>query len=183
MNLLYAGMDESNHGHYPEIFVLVISKDIEDIAKQSKLQKKRSRAEAINLLSPDSDFRHIVISQEDRDKLSSPYNVQAVVLAEFIALYSRLEKLIIDGRIMESVLDTAELLLPSGVVPPKDIVYMPDADKRFNIVNRADQIAYILFKHYTSYSGITSNRRYSETLITPNIERYAYKLMCLGKTI
>ena len=98
--------------------------------------------------------------------------MKALAFAGFINFFmshenfEELEKIIIDGEVRESTINCIEAFFPDC----PEITTEPKADLHYNIVNKADSIAHILYHYYKKPQ--LSKKRYRDNLITPKIEDY-----------
>ncbi|MBN2052055.1 hypothetical protein JW756_00970 [Candidatus Woesearchaeota archaeon] len=173
----YLGIDESNNGRYPEIFVGVYSENPEDIVTTTKgLSKKRkSPKRIINSILQEREFKYIVID-ESYSQLFHTKNISVLAAAELIRAFNNLERIIIDGEIRRTELRNLEGLAQKPVI----ILPEPKADVKYPIVNAADNLAHILYKYHSECKRKNNDGKdYEEHLITPNI--YEYSCLFLGQ--
>jgi len=163
----YLGIDESNHGKYPEIFVAVYSDDIEDI-KKTKLYKKRDHENIFSVLG-ERDFRYSLIPEEYTRILDKHY-INLLVFSNFIKHCGDLELVIIDGEIRSYDLKQIERMIYPFSNPR--IKCEAKADIKYKIVNVADHIANLLYKHHVQDYNKKTNNNYTNNLLGPNIERF-----------
>ncbi len=178
MRFKYVGVDESNHGRYPEIFVACPSNDLLDIEETSdKIGKSRKRKSIQDIVNGKL-FYHIVVPELYVDILGGTKELKVVVFTEFISSFSGLEHLLIDGKHGEEIFESVEALLYPDSIP--DITTKKDGDQYIPLVNRADKIAYALFKYYCRQGHSWKKSGFRKVLITPKIENYAERMEKLG---
>ena len=165
---MYLGIDESNHGRFPEIFVGVSSNRDKDIEERvlEKIRDKRRQG----ILAGRKEFRYILVPSDYRKLFDSYHAMIFVVYAELIKAYPQTEHVIIDGENRESerILKGLEFILKN--VP--QIEFIPKADMIIPIVNAADCIANRLIEYRTSQPK-KSKTRYVERIITPDFREYS----------
>ncbi len=165
----YLGIDESNHGQYPEIFVGVYSENLEDIIEHQKLPKIRSVYRSIEPLLGDREFKYILIS-EKYGRLLRNQCINLVVFSEFVHHFGNLEKVIIDGETNLFMLrDFKEILQPARYPV---IECIPKADIKYPLVNIADNIANLLYRGFTKSHSSYVYKKYRANLIEPDMENY-----------
>ena len=180
MVLGYLGIDESNHGRYPEIFVGVHSTIAKDKRKGEfpKIRRKiRSIEKEISDNGQKRDYRFVSIPEEFSDYLTRD-QLALVAMSELIIFYDipsnvngvTLDTVLIDGNRSCSEVDKLkEIIYPHT---PK-INCIPKGDKLYRIVNLADLAAHALFREYTSTNPQrTLEDSFDNKLIVPNLEEY-----------
>ena len=157
MVLGYLGIDESNHGRYPEIFVGVYSTITKDKRKSefSKIRRKiRSIKKEISDNGLKRDYRFVSIPEEYSEYLTRD-QLALVAMSELIVFHdipsnvcgSTLDTVLIDGnRACSEVDKIKEIIYPHK---PK-INCVPKGDKLYRVVNLADLTANALFREYSS---------------------------------
>ncbi len=164
----YLGIDESNHGRFPEIFVGAPSNKDKYIRKED-MEKIRHKGEQKGVIGS-KEFKYIIIHREHKE-LFKPNGVIFVIYAELIRAYSDIEYVIADGEtstsVLEKIINGLEFVLEN--VPRIDSV--PQADETIPIVNTADCIANRLYRYHTSQPRGTK-ALYLRHLITPNFREY-----------
>ncbi|HJX05582.1 MAG TPA: hypothetical protein VJ461_02650, partial [Candidatus Nanoarchaeia archaeon] len=177
----FLGIDESNHGRFPEIFVGVYSlyecdtkpvysldESMEVINKKKlpKIKKKNEggKKEEIADILEKRKFKHILLLQEHKDRFGFE-GVRAIAYAEIIKGFGNLELVLIDREIGDYLReDIAKILYPQRL---PQITAESNADHRYLIVNKADQIARKLFRYYQPFKNERDYAKYSEHLISP----------------
>ncbi|MFW6231409.1 MAG: hypothetical protein ACOC32_05310, partial [Nanoarchaeota archaeon] len=169
----FLGIDESNHGRFPEIFAGIYSDSERDLKKgeYSKLRhRKGTIAGKIRENNAPREYRHVVIPQE-YTKLFSKNQLGLIAMSELIKHGgSDLEQVIIDGeKNLDDISKLKELVHPSA---PK-VLFVPKGDKTYRLVNLADFTAYRLFKEYTGHTTEKDlEERFADFIVTPRIEDY-----------
>ena len=180
MVLGYLGIDESNHGRYPEIFVGVYSTITKDKKKNefSKIRRNiRSIDKEISQNGLERDYMFISIPEEYSEYLNRD-QLALVAISELIVYHdipsnvggTTLDMVLVDGNRSCSEVDKIkEIIHPHS---PK-INCIPKGDKFYRIVNFADLAAHALFKNYTSSSPKHSlEDTLDEKIITPDLNKY-----------
>lgn len=168
------GIDESNHGKVPETFTGILSGHLEDIIHEHI--NKRGSKKCIPDILKDRDFRFIQFLEEDKQIINPKYWL-LIASCEFISFfmeeYKNIKKerwlCIIDGEDNFSYEEKIGYILKLRSKSIPEIVMSPKADETYPIVNKADNIAYILNKGYTE---ISSNNYIKSRLIKPNLKDY-----------
>ncbi len=133
------GIDESNHGRYPEIFVAVYSEIPDDVVEHEQLPKVRKRhGGAILPFLKSRSFRHILIPERYGD-LFGGKGTSLVVVSEFIRYFNNLEGVIVDGEPKWDVIEGLEKMLHPLPIPK--VSFVAKGDTKFGIVNLADHVA------------------------------------------
>lgn len=174
----YLGIDESNHGRFPEIFVAVSSEFDCDIKpayslnepqevifkKQIPKIKKKNDEEEISDILRKRDFRYIMMNANYKDRFGFE-GIRAIAYAELIKQFGNLELVIIDKEI-DSCLEEniARIIYPNEL--PR-IIAESNADRRYPLVNMADHVARKLFRYYQPFKNERVYAKYSSHLIQP----------------
>jgi len=167
----FLGIDESNHCKSPEIYVAVFFTKKKDIEDKLHIEKSRKNKNICDILCG-RDFRYIIIPREHKEILGSGTNIMTVVFTEFIKYFKDLDSVFIDGNVPFGVLINVENFLYPRSCPK--LIGIPKADSKYPIVNIADRVANLLFRHHTQEGS--KNKivgQYLEHLITPRLEDYA----------
>lgn len=178
----FLGIDESNHGRFPEIFVGVYSlyecdtkpayslnEPLEIINKKKlpKIKKKNEgggKKEEVAYILEKRKFKHILLLQEHKDRFGFE-GVRAIAYAELIKEFGNLELVIIDREIGDQLKENMSKILYPQRLPP--ITAESNADHRYLIVNKADQLARKLFRYYQPFKNERDYAKFSEYLISP----------------
>lgn len=169
------GIDESNHGRVPEIFVAVYSAELGDIYRAKELPKKRSRKEISEVIEH-AEFKHLVISQEYRNLMTDQGMILVAVselVNAFSEKYGSIDMVFVDGEIRNRTL--AEIRKNIRPVCAR-LLFEANADKNIPIVNSADCIASGLHRHYSRFKSTADSRKYIGELVTLDIKRYREQL-------
>ncbi len=162
------GIDESNHGKYPEIFVGVYSENLEDLLETEGLGKIRRNSKLKDALTKNQDFRYVVIPKEYA-KILGKKNIPKVACAELIKSFNGIDSIIIDGEFPKIFkTDIRRIAYP---VKARNIKTIPRADITYPLVNSADHIANLLHRHYSHGKNI-GNNDFIEKIITLKVEDY-----------
>lgn len=182
----YLGIDESNHGRFPEIFVAVYSKTLSDIIRSKKkdgIGKKRRNSKVLSHLGPRS-YKHLLISQEEARLLGErnrDRNIRIVAFSELIKSFMKshgsLEAILIDGQGSRALTDRIRAILyPLSIPKPS---FKKKGDNFYPLINYADGIANILHRHYSNLNSklINEGKKYKRTKIPSQVEGYCDLLM------
>lgn len=155
----YLGIDESNHGRFPEFFVGVYSHIPQDVIEHSenKLSKHRDKSRTIDSVLRDHakqerDFRYIVLPEECAEEYGK-HQITLFIMSELVNYHDGLEDVIIDGsRKKRDDIMTIKSMVdnPSHL----SIRYRAKGDRLFQVVNMADEIAHKLFRNYADQTKI-----------------------------
>lgn len=167
----WVGIDESNHGRSPEIYVAVFSGYPQDASSVIGLKKNRNKGN-LDLILKERDFRFILIPKEYK-KFLSPSDISVVSVVEFIKYFTKnkLEyqiKYLIDGEFKQSYLTKIDRILHPIRTP--EIIIESKADVRYPVVNKADYIARLLHNKYSKEDDLP--KYLFEKIITPRLEDY-----------
>jgi len=165
------GLDESNHGRWPEIIVGVWSSNLNLVVPTSARAyvKRRSQTnpDALRKYVADKDFRYVVIPQDyaylGRERLVGVSF--AAIIQEFSEdPYGELEQALIDGSPVAQTQKVIERLLDSNI----SVDYLAKGDSSVQLLNQADRLAYFLFKLHTIKKYSRSRVTYSDRLLHPD---------------
>lgn len=167
----FAGVDESNHGRDPEIYVAVYSDKTEDIAPSYRfsrnsrmirgvLEKKNGRFHISDCHG--ISFLYIIVTQEHKEflrrhRLKADKDIRVAALSAFAKAFHKLDMFLVDGNFGGDVLDKIRQLVPPHLFP-KRIGAMPSADTIYPLVNTAHHVAYALHNYYNE--PINLNTKY-----------------------
>ncbi|MBI2106516.1 hypothetical protein HYT57_00895 [Candidatus Woesearchaeota archaeon] len=143
------GIDESNHGSNPEIYVAVFSRNYRDVLADYHVDEGRVEGnlekcrKTIPKLNPHL-IRYGVIREEDRAlikerKLSSEY-LKVAAVSELFNSFNGADFLLVDGSLEDKIVRVVERLISPSIFPRK-LILTPRADEIYPLVNRADHIA------------------------------------------
>lgn len=159
------GIDESNHHTVPEVYVLALSRDpndlepTEEFLQRDRYKRKGSRNDHIAMveefLEKVSIMRFIVLYQKQINRLGRN-GVKAPAMHRLIsslegAVDIELAQIMIDGEHIPSTHGDLRDMLQSEFDVPIDfgqINFMKKADRHVPLVNSADIIAYNLMRIY-----------------------------------
>ncbi|MCK4589339.1 MAG: hypothetical protein KAT77_02775 [Nanoarchaeota archaeon] len=177
------GIDESNHGRYPEVIVGVYSYFRKDILLNSGLSRRYKKT-IFSEFGLSRKFKHIIIPREYEKILGKEgitHNIKVIAYAELIKSFfeesgENLSKVLIDGEMRESDLERLARVLHPIRMPETETI--PKADSKYPIVNFAHRIARKLFREYIHNSDSEEITDFLDNLVTPKIEDY--KGMLIG---
>ncbi len=190
----YLGIDESNHGQIPEIFVATFSRERKDIVKKHNIPKLRYRTIENKFNKQDygpkkeksdrltkfmqekykdlvidymqTNFKHILFDKTFYYTLKEFQRI--IAITEFIKHYEP-KTIIIDGNLYENEKEEISRLIHPIRNP--EIIAEPRADTTYQLVNKADAIANHLYSKYKLQKP--ENRiLHLEHLLTPKLEDY-----------
>lgn len=164
----YLGIDESNHGRSPEIFVAVYSNIPEDVIARNDLTKKRKNKKDFDEILGSRQFKHILIPKNYKEWFGET-EIRIIAYYELIKNFEYLDKVIIDGEIRRNEFQELKKLLIRETLP-LEIIAESRADITYNIVNIADQIANRLFQHYGRFKNLNRSTKFLPYLLTPKME-------------
>ena len=166
----YLGIDESNHGGNPEVIAAVLSKDPASIIEKDFGKCRRGR----NILTEDKNINYrFLLYKRNFFRTFNDQAERAIAFSHLIASFN-LEKLdslivLLDGVYQSSIkkrMATTLFDVYKLSIPLNNIRYTKDADRKYKIVNNADEIAYRLYSAYQE-DGEESLEKQQNHLITP----------------
>jgi len=165
------GIDESNHGRFPEIYVGVFSSLSFD-AKRGYYNKKRTDANIGDILNNHGRiYRHTIITKEHKE-LYGAHGSKIIAVAELIKAFNNIEDINVDSIILDGEFRKIDRLNLERILYPLDLPNFsaePKADETFPIINKADAIANILHRYYSTNKD---RNRYKKTKIEIGIGKY-----------
>lgn len=148
----FVGIDESNHGRFPEIFVGVFSTLTQDI-KNSSYPKSRKKKEDIEEKIGKRDYSFTLLNEKDFHRVPEK-DLGGLVASSLIKPFSGIENvkkfdIYLDGeKKYYDIEHSREMISNLCEIPKSDVsIYSgKQFDRIYYIVNLADSIAYQLFK-------------------------------------
>jgi len=152
---IFVGIDESNHGKYPEYFAAVFSCFESDIKKR-KMEKQRDKNEhqsLLSMLSRERDFAFLRVDSCEEEKLQK--NKIGIVVASLIYDFTRHSKneepsnylVFVDGHLTKHAIDNARRIVTDITsLNENSIEIIPENDDEIPILNYADEIAHFFFR-------------------------------------
>jgi hypothetical protein len=154
---LYVGVDESNHGRFPEYFVATFSQMKSDIAEGNF---KKERENHLNLFRKISkrDYSFLLLEESflgKRPKRNAgkfkmmDKIVSSLIFGADLSCYRKVE-ILIDGVFTENKSYYIRDAISERCSVDKSILTINSGanfDKKYFIVNLADEIAHYLFRH------------------------------------
>jgi hypothetical protein len=135
----YLGIDESNHGKYPEIV------HMGDMPKKRHFTFETAlKANFPKLLGRKSFMQAIL--REEQAATNGYKAAQAHAIAALINHFGYLDRIIIDGAIPKGTIDAVLKEIPESIHAA--LTCEAYADTKYPLVNKADEIANILFHQY-----------------------------------
>ncbi|MCR4284558.1 MAG: hypothetical protein NUV97_00755 [archaeon] len=170
MNL---GVDESNHGKVPEIFVGCFSANPEDALIEEEGTYSKRRSNQIQRPCFQIPFKHLLFSEDHKRIVGAP-NLPLIAvgtLASFVyGAYSKLGGVYLDGELNEAQTRALEKILHS-ICPGMGLFTGAALDTRVRLVNEADNRANMLHRYYSQGSGGRRDK-YLDSLLDPQIRRF-----------
>jgi len=158
MKKRYLGIDESNHGRYPEVFVGVCSSFDSDITP-TRLSKHRVES-SIEKIIGQREWAYCLVPAIAR-KFLDAHSIRIMAFVELVTYFKNnnkhdsLDLILIDGD--ATAFELRKTLELSKVKGETNIRAGKDGDRIYNLVNMADYVAWHLFHIY-------SRKRHSEKL-------------------
>jgi len=158
------GIDESNHGRIPEIYVSVLSTNLEDLIRTTEplIKKRKRKINLDNLISDIENMKFIVLYHQHIDTFGIN-SVKTPVISKLVSSYMgkiniKETTVLVDGSPLLSVQEDVHCILSKNYgerLSKSQIQFIDEADKYYGVVNLADSLAYQLNK---SYRDIPENR-------------------------
>jgi hypothetical protein len=172
---VYIGVDESNHGKYPEYFAAVFSPFESDVTAR-KMKKQREKCKHQNLLSMlarERDYSFLRLEKPDDEKLGK--DKLGIVIASLISdcvedyeirgNYTEYA-IFVDGIIDNKSIGRARSIVSDLTEIEKQfLIIKPSSDERIPIVNYADELAHFFFRHTTSHDQNTKYLSHHKALL------------------
>ena len=191
LKMRFAGIDEQNHGKFPEIFACVVSNDPEDVVSGAfkKIRFKIDRT--VGTIMPelgdflgDREYRHTKVTEDDAGVFSGN-GLRIINYSELLKQFDGVEVVLVDGRlnsvVIEGVLKHIFPLKPKI----KGVDKISSVKHRYQAVNLADGVANFLYRgcYDPVYDDIEAGlkrpirvRDVLETRVTPKLEEYQHLL-------
>ncbi|MBN2142582.1 hypothetical protein JW711_04595 [Candidatus Woesearchaeota archaeon] len=160
----FLGVDESNHGRIPEIFVGAYSNNPLSLNPTS-LEKSREFSPVIMNVESNALFYHLVFSADFIKALDSE-SLKVVAIAELVHAVEGLETVVYDGELREH----KRQCLCRLISPNVNLIVVPHADETYPLVNKADNLANLIHKYYAVKGGPRS--KYNSHEIEPDLDYY-----------
>ena len=199
------GIDESNHGHFPEIVVGVWSNDLSS-ANPGRLGKIRCNERGLSIpdILKNKGCAYLRINESDVQKVGNLHNAKLVAYAELIKAacqrilkehsFGILESIIIDEE-SKGWLSEKDTCILRTIVSPFEIrnnqvIMAQGADEAYPIVNIADNIANLLFRKTKSngkpeesddYKVEVRFENYARLFVISGIKGKKHKVICVKK--
>lgn len=164
------GIDESNHGKFPEVFAGVLSFDPRDSEfSEKKLGKKRNSRRSVEDWLSHRPFRYVKMTRHFKET-NSLHSLDLMLLSSASLIKASsvdepLNKVLIDGNLSSEMIEG----LYRMIHPLNPHIYASESgDQHYPVVNLADLTAYKLY-----YSLLDKRRHaYKSYAIIPDINRY-----------
>ena len=151
------GIDESNHGRIPEIYVSVLSTNLEDLIRTTEplIKKRKRKINLDNLISDVENLKFIVLYHQHIDTFGIN-SVKTPVISKLVNSYMgkiniRETTILVDGSPQLSVQEDVHRILSKNYrekLSKSQIQFIDEADKYYGVVNLADSLAYQLNRAY-----------------------------------
>lgn len=167
----YLGIDESNHGRYPEIYVAVYSMNKKLLEDEGGLPKLRRNRNGIEKVLERNKFKWIRFGEEYKKREVHPNVIKIIAISEFMKAYTNLKTIYVDGDLQEGIIDKVNLFTPNINVEIKNYI---QGDNRFRIINYADRIAHHIFRLHSPRKRENEEKikKLEKRMITPDLLSY-----------
>ena len=155
---LYIGIDETNCGRFPEIYVAAFSNLKKDsYSRQFRLKKRRNDHNSLWGRLSRRGYSFLFLSKSDHERISKRdflWTVIASLSEDTLEEMKEVEKtsFIIDGEVLNSRLAYTRDSLAEYLSLGRnrlEVIAGAKYDEIYPIVNLADEIAHVLFRHST----------------------------------
>jgi hypothetical protein len=157
------GIDESNMGRWPRVYVGVLSNRPQDL-EVSSLEKIRNW-EPISAVAMNRPYRHLLVTQYDLQTVGEEA-IKFIVVDRFYNAFKSynggIGRIILDGTIGMTTLSLLEKRIMVDGIPL--IQAIPEADVKYGVVNCADGIAHKLRNAYC----LPESRKKGDKSYNPN---------------
>lgn len=165
--LYYGGIDESNHGRTPEIYVTTLSSNEKEIIPSSNIPKIRSKKSLANIVKDLDDYKYTKISKKVSDFYGKGYTIKSQAISRLLIaleLYPNNMFVFVDGgcsiELHENILYLFNSNQNKGTLMPKNLQFMIHGDQIYPIINKADRLAYKIYREIERNSNYKIQRRY-----------------------
>ena len=163
------GVDESNNGRFPAIYVQVSSNNSHDVCKQKRLlSKSRKNHDTIARKLRSRDYNFLLFSYAESKIIQNPFKRIGIILASLIyekSLGDHL-KIYLDGEWGPKNIDFAKNILKDTTGLEKDVIEIftgAELDRKIPLVNIADETAHWLLKK--PLKSLRENKHKKELLL------------------
>jgi hypothetical protein len=170
---VYGGFDESNHGYYPEFFVLVLSGNSKDVMKlDTSLGKAKTETSLRNIVKKTSRRGHtfLQIEKKDSDRVV-PYkligNIVASLAEDFLPSSLNNFEFYVDGKLdsLKKFYMRDFLAEIYGFSKKQIHIYAGGKfDKKYSVVNMADGMSRYYFRKKFSAQQLSENFHHKELI-------------------
>ena len=172
----FIGIDESNHGRYPEVFVAVYSSNPADIqVGTAQLGKIRDKQPIEDILRGKTAY-HVLVPQR-WTQYGHQRTLRVIATSELILHSDAAQEVIIDGEMPSTHIEEIHRILHPRKV---NVTLQQRADQFVPLVNSADSVANKLFRYYSGFSDIEDARDYSKIRICVDLGTYRQTLTRLS---
>lgn len=149
-NSLYVGVDESNHGRFPEVFVAAFS-GLDKYSQKGSFSKVR-RSHTLFKPSSEIEYSFLLASESDYQRISQR-ELLGVVVASLVKDQIPIDlnhlEILVDGEHLQDKRIFLRDLVSEVCCIDKKIISLKvgaDFDQKYPLVNLADDIAHYLFR-------------------------------------
>lgn len=148
-SVLYIGLDESNNGRFPTIYVATYSENMPKLNGDTLFKKERVHRDFRKKLGKIS-HSFLLLDYIDKDRIEN-YKMPGIVLASLICGENVGEflKIYVDGELFSRQKDYVKDILNASFGLEKGLIDVhsgKDLDRKVNLVNQADEIAHYLLR-------------------------------------
>ena len=176
-NILYIGLDESNHGRYPEICVAVFSTILNDCRPSRLRLGKRDFSLMSKFQSPKRDYRFMIIN---KNQIPKKRNSLSIVAPNLIIPYLKEKetfdelRIFIDGNLKlkerrflkRKLEDYASRILCRGFINYKKKIKKENKDRG---LGKREKSRYYVQPFIIGLADLTANNFYTERSFRENI--------------
>ncbi|MCR4327385.1 MAG: hypothetical protein NUV46_02290 [Nanoarchaeota archaeon] len=170
---MFLGLDESNKGLFPEIYVACTSHNKNHTLEGKTFPKKRKKEEEKRIKTfIGLPYKHILFTK-DFENLLNRENYKTVAIGEFSKFYSfnnNIKKIFMDGELNNNQVEKILEML-HRINKKIKFQYGKCLDQKIRIVNEADNRANFLFRYYRD-SPEKNKTKYIDTLLIPDLKGY-----------
>ena len=164
---IFVGIDESNHGRYPEFFTAVFSQILSDISlHQLKIQKERHDHKDLFKSLAKRDYAFLRLYQEDEERLGN--DKLGIVIASLV--HQKIKEgydfyIFVDALEERKISRAREVVSEITGLEKKFIMIQSSSDEQRRILHDADELAHYLFRHATPYEIATKYKSHKVELL------------------
>jgi hypothetical protein len=167
---IFTGIDESNHGRFPEVYAMVFSQIPQDILPYEqeipKLRKKFKQKSQFKIFTSNSrDYSFLLVNQTDYQTIPKKFwtgTILASLLGENWGNSQKSLEVYIDGEINSSQKLNSKSIIEEICNLEKNQITInsgPNFDRIYPIVNLADQLAYQIYRKSLEQIAVDPKKR------------------------